>query len=438
VSLAAVFLLDSTPTRVMLTRPYSLLHAWIADLIGVFAGRQPTDRFGKIDRRILFDETRRLLRRVALAAEPQTPVEQLSPAQQQMVEIAKALSVNARLMIFDEPTASLTDTETRALFAVIAQLKQQDVGIVYISHRLEEIFQIADRVTVLKDGAGQWTMRVSETTPEGLVSNMVGRDLSLQQRQAAAISQSNAIRLEVAGLSDAEALRGARPFLQDISFRVRAGEILVLAGLAGAGRTELALSLFGARRRASGEIRIDGKPVTIRSPAEAIAAGLGYAPEDRKEAGLFLDQTIVRNVIAARLDQFGSWWFNDRQGLRVAEEYRRKLRLVCRDVTQDVHDLSGGNQQKVVLAKWLLANPKVLIVDEPTRGIDVGAKSEVHTLLQELSSQGTAVIVISSDLPEVLAVADRVLVMREGRISGELQGHEATEEKVMRLASIAV
>ena len=178
--------------------------------------------------------------------------------------------------------------------------------------------------------------------------------------------------------------------------------------------------------------------MTIRSPAEAIAAGLGYAPEDRKEAGLFLDQTIVRNVIAARLDQFGSWWFNDRQGLRVAEEYRRKLRLVCRDVTQDVHDLSGGNQQKVVLAKWLLANPKVLIVDEPTRGIDVGAKSEVHTLLQELSSQGTAVIVISSDLPEVLAVADRVLVMREGRISGELQGHEATEEKVMRLASIAV
>ncbi|HKS38823.1 MAG TPA: ATP-binding cassette domain-containing protein, partial [Verrucomicrobiae bacterium] len=208
--------------------------------------------------------------------------------------------------------------------------------------------------------------------------------------------------------------------------------------LAGAGRTELALSLFGARPRASGKIRIGGKPVVIRSPAEAITAGIGYASEDRKEAGLFLDMTVAQNVVAAKLREFGSWWLDDRRGRSVAEDFRRRLRIATPGVSQVVRLLSGGNQQKVVLSKWLLVNPKVLIVDEPTRGIDVGAKFEVHRLLREVAEKGTAVIVISSDLPEVLSVADRVLVMREGRIVGELNGAETTEEAVMRLASITL
>ncbi|MBI4663817.1 MAG: sugar ABC transporter ATP-binding protein [Verrucomicrobia bacterium] len=404
----------------------------------VFAGRQPAGRWGKIDRRLLLENTRQLLRRVALHVEPQVPLEQLSPAQQQMVEIAKALSLNARLIIFDEPTAALTDTETRALFQVITQLKQQGVGIIYISHRLEEIFQIADRVTVLKDGLAQGTFSVAQTNPNDLVSRMVGREVALHQRHSDKVPGTNSLRLEVADLCDAEELRGSRPFLQQITFHARAGEIVVLAGLAGAGRTELALSLFGARPRGSGAIRIDGEPATIRSPADAIAAGLGYVPEDRKEAGLFLDMTIAQNVAAARLDQFGSrWWFNDRQSEATARAFGQRLRVVCQNVKQAVRNLSGGNQQKIVLAKWLLVNPKVLIVDEPTRGIDVGAKSEVHLLLHELSRKGAAVLVISSDLPEVLAVADRVLVLREGRIVGELNGSEATEEKVMRLASMS-
>jgi len=403
----------------------------------VFAGRQPVNRWGRIDRRNLHNQARAWLDRVSLAVEPDVPVDLLSPAQQQLVEVAKALSVGARLIIFDEPTAPLTETETSALFRVIAQLKSEAVGIICISHRLEEIFQIADRVTVLKDGAGQGTFAVPETHPGELIARMVGRDLSLHQRQNHVGPHTSPVRLEVVSLCDAEEFRGSRPYLQGISFRVRSGEILVLAGLAGAGRTELALSLFGARARASGEIRVDGECVKLESPAEAIAAGLGYASEDRKDGGLFLDRAIVQNIVAARLQDFGTWWFNDHQGATVAEEFRRTLRVACRDVNQPVQELSGGNQQKIVLAKWLLANPKVLIVDEPTRGIDVGAKSEVHGVLRELARQGTAVIVISSDLPEVLAVADRVLVMRDGRIVGELAGEEASEEKVLRCATIA-
>ncbi|MBI2948911.1 MAG: sugar ABC transporter ATP-binding protein [Verrucomicrobia bacterium] len=403
----------------------------------VFAGRQPVNRWGKIDRRALYDRTRVCLRRVALAVEPEVSVEHLSPAQQQLVEVAKALSVGARLIIFDEPTAALTETETSALFRVIAQLQSQGVGIIYISHRLEEIFQIADRVTVLKDGAGQGTRIVRETHPGELICRMVGRDLALLQRQSRGEPNTNPVRLEVAGLNDAEEFRGSRPYLQEISFQIRGGEILVLAGLAGAGRTELALSLFGVRPRASGEIRVDGRRVNIHSPAEAIEAGLGYAPEDRKDSGLFLDRSIAQNVVAARLNDFGAWWFKDRQGETVTEEFRRKLRVACTNVNQPVQELSGGNQQKIVLARWLLVDPKVLIVDEPTRGIDVGAKAEVHSVLRELASRGTAVIVISSDLPEVLAVADRVLVLCDGRIVGELKGDEASEEKVMRCATIS-
>jgi ABC-type sugar transport system ATPase subunit len=308
------------------------------------------------------------------------------------------------------------------------------VGVVYISHRLEEIFQVADRVTVLKDGESQGTLAVQETQPAELVRRMVGRELALHQRRSDD-ARPGAVRLEVCGLSDPPRRRRARVALRQISLEARSNEIVALAGLAGAGRTELALAVFGARRRGAGEIRVDGQLVKIRSPRDAIHSGIGYVPEDRKQASLFLDMTMAQNVAASRLDQFGGWWLSHRKQYAAAERFRERLRITCRGPMQPVRTLSGGNQQKVVLARWMLVEPKVLIVDEPTRGIDVGAKAEVHALLRELSQRGTAVIVISSDLPEVLQLADRVLVMRQGEIVAELPRAEASEERVMHFAA---
>ena len=399
----------------------------------IFAGRQPVTRWGMIDRRRLRAEAGRLLAEVAPDVEADNEVVDLSPAQQQMIEIAKALSLDARVLIFDEPTAALTEAETARLFAVIRQLRQRGVGIVYISHRLEEISAIADRVTVLKDGAWRGTLPVAETNTDDLIRRMVGRDL--EKAEAREGHSSAPVLLEVRDLSDPDTLKHHAVRLARVSFNVRHGEIVCLAGLAGAGRTETALALFGVRSRGSGEILLDGRPVDIRSPADAITAGLGYVSEDRKDSGLFLDMSIRRNVSAARLSQFGRWFFRDTAEAATANAFRKKLRIVCRDVDQDTGHLSGGNQQKVLLARWLLVNPRVLIVDEPTRGVDVGAKAEVHQMLRDFARQGHAVLMISSDLPEVLTVSDRIYVLRAGRISGELRREEATEEAVMRAAA---
>lgn len=399
----------------------------------IFAARQPVRRGGRIDQRALLENARRFLQQIDMNIDPKMPLYQLSPAEQQMVEIAKALSLDARLLIFDEPTAALTETETNALFAVIKRLRQQGVGIIYISHRLEEIFNIADRVTVLKDGEFQGTFDVAKTTAQELVARMVGRDIARLEFDKPA--ENGRIMLEVRHLSDQRLARNARIALKDISFALRAGEILVFAGLAGAGRTELALTIFGARPLGSGEILVEGKPIHIHSPQDAIAAGIGYLSEDRKEAGLFLPMTIADNIAVTRLRQFGTWRLNDRKRDEVAEEYRQKLSIAARSVKQVLQTLSGGNQQKVAISKWLLLNPKILIVDEPTRGIDVGAKAEVHNLLYKLAREGMAIIVISSELPEVLAVADRILVICEGRISAELSRAEATESKIVHYAS---
>lgn len=404
----------------------------------IFAGRQPVSGWGMIDHRSLHEQTREILGRVGLACDPKAPLAELSAAQQQMVEIAKALSLNAKLIIFDEPTAALTERETAALFSVTAQLKGRGVAIIYISHRLEEIFGIADRVTVLKDGRWQGTFAVSQTTTDELIRRMVGRGISRRHDRGGVRGSEAPAVLEVRHLNDHSLEGEVKTVLRDISFQVRAGEIVALAGLSGAGRTELALSIFGARPRDTGEILIDGRKVEINSPSDAIAAGLAYLPEDRKEGGLFLEMTIAQNVAAAGLKDFGSWWFQDGKSAAAAEEFRNKLRITSQSVKQVTQSLSGGNQQKVVLAKWLLVRPKVLIVDEPTRGIDVGAKAEVHDLLCELAGSGTAVVVISSELPEVLAMADRILVMHEGRITAELSGVEATEETILRYASLSV
>jgi inositol transport system ATP-binding protein len=402
----------------------------------IFAGRQPV-KWGRIKRKQLYQDTDMLLREVGLACDPKTPLSELSAAQQQMVEIAKALSLNAKLIIFDEPTAALTETETAALFRVIVDLKRRNVAVIYISHRLEEIFKIANRVTVLKDGVGQGTFEVSEITTDRLITLMVGRSLSFHRAETQDMCAAPVL-LEVKGLNDRSLETEVKTVVRDVSFKVRQGEIVALAGLCGAGRTELALSIFGARPRESGEIFVGGRRVEIHSPADAIAAGLAYVPEDRKEAGLFLDMTIAQNTAASSLKEFGTWWFDDAKGHAKAEEFRNRLRIASYSAKQVVQSLSGGNQQKVVLARWLLIRPTVLIVDEPTRGIDVGAKAEVHNLIRDLARAGTAIVVISSDLPEVLAVADRILVMREGRITGELNGTDATEEKIMRYASMKV
>jgi ribose transport system ATP-binding protein len=402
----------------------------------IFAARQPVTAFGRIDHAKLFDESRKLLGEVGLNVHPAMLLQDLTPAEQQMIEIAKALSLNARLLILDEPTAALTETETSALFAIIRKLKLQGVAIIYISHRLDEIFEIADRVTVLKDGEGQGTFPVAETDTSDLVRRMVGRELSYQRLGSTKSHLERVPVLEVRNLSEQIETREVRMRLRNISFQAFGGEVLGFSGLAGAGRTELALSIFGARRWDSGEVRIQGKRVQIRSPRDAIALGIGYLPEDRKEAGLFLEMSVAENTAAARLDRFGSWWFNRGELSRVSEDFRRQLRIACHSVAQPVQTLSGGNQQKVVLSKWLLVEPKVLIVDEPTRGIDVGAKAEVHALLRKLAAGGTAVIVISSDLPEILSVSDRILVMSEGRITGELTAEAASEEAVMHYASI--
>jgi ABC-type sugar transport system ATPase subunit len=403
----------------------------------IFAGRQPV-RFGNwVDTGAMAEAARRLLRQVGLDVHPHAPLASLSPAEQQLVEIAKALSLNARLIIFDEPTAALTEAETKTLFSVIRSLQKAGTAVIYISHRLEEIFLIADRVTVLKDGRWQGTLPVAEATPGELVRRMVGRELAnvFRARTAGGERRAEAPALEVRELSDAPSARRSRIALADISFDVKRGEVVVLAGLAGAGRTETALSIFGARPLHTGRVRLNGRPVRIRGVPQAIAAGIGYLPEDRKQAGLFLEMSIAQNMAAASLQRFGGLVTSERAIDRAAEDFKRRLGISCHSIRQSVKSLSGGNQQKVLLAKWLLVEPRVLIVDEPTRGVDVGAKAEVHRLLFDLAERGTAVLVISSDLPEVLTLADRVIVMAQGRIAGELSRSEATEEGIVHLAS---
>jgi ABC-type sugar transport system ATPase subunit len=404
----------------------------------IFAGRQPVRLGNWIDRRSMEAQTRALLDRVELRVAPSALLGSLPGAEQQVVEIAKALSLGAKLIIFDEPTAALTEAETRTLFRIIRSLRQAGTAVIYISHRLEEIFAIAGRVTVLKDGRWQGTLSVADATPPQLVRMMVGRDLTGSVRTSVAIDGTRSVPaalLEVQGLSDRPGRRSGAALLHGVSFHVRAGEIVALAGLADAGRSEAALSIFGARPLAAGRILVAGRPVQIRRVPDAIAAGIGYLPADRKQAGLFLEMSIAHNVAAAGLSRFGRL-VTSRRGLEsAAEDYRRKLNIACRSVRQSVRSLSGGNQQKVLLAKWLLVEPRILIVDEPTRGVDVGAKAEVHKLLVELADRGAAVLVISSDLPEVLALGDRVIVMAHGRIVGELARGQATEEAVMHLAA---
>lgn len=397
----------------------------IAD--NIFAGRQPTGFLGKVDQKAINERSAKLLAQLGSDLNPTRRVAELSSAQMQIVEIAKALSQDLRVLILDEPTASLTLTETEKLFAVIRKLKAADVSIIYVSHRLAEIFQVCDRVTVLKDGKVTGVRNVNETTADELIRLMVGRDVHFVRDRSKRVF--GGVALAVNGL-------GALPFVRDASFDVHAGEIVCLSGLVGSGRSETCETIFGIRSRTGGTVTVAGTPVTFSGSWDAMQAGIGMVPEDRKEAGLFLTQDIASNISVTVLHKVSPRGVVDENASeRLASNFIKELRIATPSAKRIVADLSGGNQQKVLIAKWLAMEPKVLIVDEPTRGVDVGARSEIYRLLRELAAKGMALIVVSSDLPEVLTLADRIVVMADGRTVGEMPGEGATEEAVLKLAT---
>ena len=394
----------------------------------IFLGREP--RWGLtpfIDWPRMNREARAILERIRVKLDVRTPVNECSVAQQQMIEIAKAISFESKIIVMDEPSATLTDHELDALFTLIRELRAQGMAMIYISHRLEEVFQIGDRVTVMRDGKFVGTHPVAELTRESIIKMMVGRDLTEEFPKEYFERGEEVLRVE--GL----ARRGK---FEGISFRLHKGEIIGLTGLVGAGRTEVARAIFGADRLESGTITLHGKPITVKSPQDAIRQGIGLLTEDRKGQGLVLGMTVRENATLANLGALTNWGFvNQGEERRVTRKFIDELRIKTPGIEQIVQNLSGGNQQKVVLAKWLYTESRVLIFDEPTRGIDVGAKVEIYKLMNELVRRGVAVLMISSELPEVLGMCDRILVMHEGRIAGELTQAAATQEAVMELAT---
>ncbi|WP_214402327.1 sugar ABC transporter ATP-binding protein [Pseudonocardia lacus] len=393
----------------------------------VVMGRQPTRSFGRVDRAAMNALAADLFDRLGVAIDPDRPARGLSIADQQIVEIAKALSLDARVIVMDEPTAALSPVEVRRLFAVARTLRDGGAALLFISHRFEEITALCQRVTVLRDGALVSSDPIGELTVDEMVRRMVGRPLSalFPKREV----PTGDVLLSVEGL-------GRRGLFSGVSFEVRAGEIVALAGLVGAGRSEVVRAVFGVDPRDSGVVRVGGRELRAGDPRAAMAAGVALVPEDRRQQGLVLEASVARNATATRwrsLARFGLLLGGTER--RAAREWTARLRTKYADLDDPVARLSGGNQQKVVLAKWLSTAPRVLIVDEPTRGIDVATKAEVHRLMSDLAADGVAVLMVSSELPEVLGMADRVLVMREGRLVAEIPRDRADEESVMRAAT---
>ena len=379
----------------------------------------------------LNDQAAAMIARLGVSLDPRRAASELTLAEQQTVEIARAISLNVRVLIMDEPSASLSDHEVKRLFGIARALRDQGVAVLYISHRLEEIFALADTVTVMRDGRHISTRPVAEVTQASMIAEMVGRDMAGRFAREPSRDTGETI-LKVSDLARTGAFRG-------VSFTVNRGEIVCFSGLVGARRTDVGLALFGVAPATSGTVEIDGKPVTLRTPAEAQALGIAYVSEDRRKLGLALTEGITANITLPMLPKYTGrfGWLDRLRELTDAQAFRQKLNIKAANLTVPVGTLSGGNQQKVMLAKWLNTRPRLLIVDEPTRGIDVGAKAEVHQILRTLAAEGVAIIIISSDLPEVLSLADRILVMREGRIVGAFNGAEATDESVMALAVAA-
>jgi len=393
----------------------------------IFMGRQPKRSFGRVDHRAVHQAVAGLFARLGVAMDPERPARGLSIADQQLVEIAKALSFDAQVLIMDEPTAALTGSEVARLFTVVRALREQGAAVLFISHRLSEVFELCQRVTTLRDGALVAAEPLAGLTEADLVRRMVGRTLDeLYPKQPAEVGE---VALDVSRLT-------REGVFTDVSFQVRSGEIVGLAGLVGAGRSEVARAVFGIDRFDAGQVAVAGRKLKSGSPSLAMAAGLALVPEDRRAQGLIMQMSVERNIGLADLHAATTAGLVSRRAERDrAVDWAAKLQVKYARLSDLVGTLSGGNQQKVVLAKWLATGPRVLIVDEPTRGIDVGTKAEVHRLLSQLAADGVAVLMISSDLPEILGMADRVLVMREGRISAEFPREGATEQTVMAAAT---
>lgn len=401
-------------------------HLTVAE--NIYIGREPTKGLllDKAEQNRMTDE---LMKSLHLNIPAKTPVKQLTVAKQQMVEIAKSLSHNnTKILVMDEPSAALTESEIEDLFTFIRRLKATGVGIIYISHRMDELKQITDRITVMRDGQYVDTVDTATTPMEKIVQMMVGRVIYEEPKTHSNVEPDAPVVLEAEHLVSDD--------VKDVSFQLRKGEILGFAGLMGAGRTETARLLCGADPREKGTIRINGREVKIHSPRDAVAAGIGYLSEDRKRYGLCLGLSVADNTVLASLDKFAAGPFvNDKKINETSRQYVEKVRTKTPTVATPVRSLSGGNQQKVVLSKWLLNDCDILIFDEPTRGIDVGAKSEIYKLMTQLAEEGKSIIMISSELPELLRMSDRVIVMCEGRKTGELDIAEATQEKIMTLAT---
>lgn len=393
----------------------------------IFMGRVPTNKIGLTDYKKLFNKSKELLELFHASFSPWDLVGNLNVAEQQIVEIGKALSLDCKLLILDEPTSSLTETETVTLFRIIKDIKAKGISVLYISHRMAEIFEICDSITVFRDGTFVNKVKVQDVNSDDVIQMMVGRNIhNLYPKKSESVGK------EVLSVRNFN----KKGVFQNISFSVNKGEILGFYGLVGAGRTEVARAICGIDDRDSGEVYLNGDLVENKNYRETITNGFAYLTEDRKQQGLFLQMTIKQNITAAKLDIVTSGIVIDKhKETDISQKYVNRLNIKISSLDQKVANLSGGNQQKVMIGKWLATNPKVLIMDEPTRGIDVGAKAEIHTMLRELSNQGITVIIISSELPEIIGMSDRVIVMHEGHITGEVVSDEISEENIIKYAS---
>ncbi len=400
----------------------------------IFLGKEPS-RFGVINWTELYHKASHLLRDLNLDIDPRVIVGNLGIGQQQLVEIAKALSKDARILVLDEPTAALTESEVETLFTILEKLKSRGVGMIYISHKLDEVFRMSDRISVLRDGRTVGTHSAAELTKDKVIAAMVGREVGdIFPKPEHEFGET---ALDVRGLNVYSIDRPDKALVENVSFAVRKGEVLGIAGLMGAGRSELLMAIFGAwKGKFSREISVDGSIAAISSPADAIAHGIGFVTEDRKRFGLILEQTILDNMTLAGLKSISGRYVCNRTRESIAAAGPMKsLRIKANSPLTIAGTLSGGNQQKVVLGKWLLTHPKILFLDEPTRGIDVGAKQEIYAEINRLAKEGMAIVLVSSELPEVLGLSDRVMVLHEGRVTGEFTRSEATPEKVMAAAT---
>jgi ABC-type sugar transport system ATPase subunit len=418
---------DASAVGIAMVHQESLLAPHLSVAENIFLGRNPSLGLGFTDRRRMMAEARRVIEEHHFPLQPDWRVERLSPAGKQLVEICRALLHGSSLLIFDEPTSSLSDAETREVFGIVRTLRERKVGVIYITHRLDELRSVGDRVTVLRDGETVHSCPLAELPREKLIHFMVGREVNAIYSRQSTPPGEESLCVEHLSLP---------PLLKDISFSIRAGEIAGMAGLIGAGRTELCRALFGLDSGWTGSVRVEGREVRIRHPRDAVSAGIGLIPEDRQRAGLARALPVSHNVTLAHLGLVSKFGFVSHSAERnVSEDYIKRLRIKAESPKQLAGRLSGGNQQKVVISKWLLRGSKVFLFDEPTRGIDVGAKVEVFETMDSLARAGAAILMVSSELSELLQVADRILVMRQGRIVGELPG-KTTQEEIMHLAAL--